>query len=450
MAKKIHDQTFIGEGGTAVVQKVLMEMRYGWLPTGRFDAGIDGYIELRDSQSKEMLGAHLGAQVKTRAKFTAETDETFEFRCEQEDIDYWMRSNLPVLLICVRSESSDAWYVCATEYFSDPDVRASRRLVFHKHEDRFDKSVASVLRDLALPPDAGVSPQGLTGPETLLTNLLPVHHGQKIWRAPTTCSTTEQANAKYAEVDGPRASDYLLRDRCLYSLRDPRTCELRRICDAEKAEAFDAADWARSENADLQRRFAALLRRTLLQQLKPRIQWSFEREVFYFATRDMESVSMTGPTGRSRDVVAVKRFTGYDGQERIGNIKHLAFKPRFVRFEGDWYLEVSPDWHYTWDGEREHRKAGQLRRGLKSMERNGAVTGHLRFWEHTLTRNLAAFDGDEVPLRFGPLRTERVAVGIDDKAWTRKTEGKPAPASPKASRRTGSSGRKSTRKKDPA
>jgi hypothetical protein len=66
MAKKIQDSTFIGEAGIAVVQRILMAMRYGWQPTGRFDAGVDGYIELRDTQTKEMLGAHLGAQVKVR------------------------------------------------------------------------------------------------------------------------------------------------------------------------------------------------------------------------------------------------------------------------------------------------------------------------------------------------------------------------------------------------
>lgn len=416
MAKKIFDTTFIGEGGIAVVQRVLMEMRYAWQPTGRFDAGIDGYIELRDTQTKEMLGAHLGAQVKARARFTRETDTSFEFLCDQEDVDYWMRSNVPVLLICVRSDTEDAWYVCATDYFTDPGLRAERRVIFDKENDVFDVRAASVLRDLALPPDAGVPRQGLTGPETLLTNLLPVQHGAQLWSAPTDCRTVDQANARYAEVEGPRASDYLLRNSRLYSLRDPRTCELARICDASDAEAQDVRDWSDAHDADLQRWFADLLRRTLLQQFKPRVQWQPSKNLFYFAAPDNESISLTGPSGRSREVASVKHFVGRDGEERISHIRHLAFVPRFVRFDGTWYLEVTPEWYFSWEG-REDGKADERRRWLKSRERNAAVTGHLRFWEHVLSGHVGSFGEQEVPLRFGPLRTERVAVGIDDRVW---------------------------------
>ena len=31
--------------------------------------------------------------------FQAETDNSFEYRCEQKDLDYWLRGNVPVILI---------------------------------------------------------------------------------------------------------------------------------------------------------------------------------------------------------------------------------------------------------------------------------------------------------------------------------------------------------------
>ena len=135
--------------------------------------------------------------MKARAKFTRETADTFEFLCEQEDVDYWLRSNLPVVLICVRSGTDEAWFKCVTEYFSDPGLRAERRVAFDKNEDRFDENAASTLRDIALPADAGVPRQGLTGPETLLTNLLPISTvGNHIWSASTDCVDREQVNAR--------------------------------------------------------------------------------------------------------------------------------------------------------------------------------------------------------------------------------------------------------------
>jgi hypothetical protein len=419
VAKKLHDNIFTGEDGIALVQRILMKMRFGWQPTGKFDVGIDGYIQLRDPKTHVMLGAHLAAQVKAYARFTAETATSFEFLCEQDHIDYWMRSNLPVVLICVHPDTDEAWFVCVTEYFAAPERRASRRVVFDKSSTRFDAGVADSLKELALPPDAGVPRHGLTGPETLLTNLLPVTgFGEFLWCAKTDCHTTEQANTLYSQTEGPRASDYLLRDELLYSLRDPRTCELQSLCDAMSVKADPVGIWAGSDSLDLQRRFADLLRRTLLQQLKPRLRWQHERALFYFAAPlPLHSVSMVGPSGHKRDVVRVKWFTGRDGKRRASYVRHQAFRPRFVRVEGQWYLQIEPDWYFSWNGSLEDRRANERLRFYKGKERNHAVTGHLRLWEQVLGEHSGALSDSRALLRFGPLRTERVPVGIEDKVW---------------------------------
>ena len=230
-------------------------------------------------------------------------------------------------------------------------------------------------------------------------------------------------NARYAEADQaanaelPRASDYILRDEKLYSLRDPNTCELARICDGATATAQDVRDWADSDDVELRRRFADLLRRTLLQQLKSRVNWQHEKALFYFATSpELEDVVVAGPKAK-RTVVSVKRVPATDGGERVSYVKHLSFRPRFLRFEGAWYLEITPDWYYSYDGVHEAGQAATLRAGLKKLERNAAVVGHVKFWEHMLTTQLSAFDPHNLPLRFRPLRAERVPVGIDDRTW---------------------------------
>ena len=427
MAKQIHDNVFIGEDGIAIVQRVLYKMRYAWQATGKFDAGIDGYIELRDARNRSMLGAHLGAQVKARRQFTAETDESFEFLCEQEHIDYWMRSNIPVLLICVHPETDEAWFVCVTEYFLNPSIRAGRRVFFDKRTMRFDASIVDRLRELALPTDAGVPRRGLTGPETLLTNLLPlVEVSDTLWSAPTECQTSEQANARYALADGPRASDYLLRENQLYSLRDPGVCELARLCEASRANSQPSTVWSASGDRDLEWRFADLLRRTLLQQLKPRIRWQPDRALFYFAPPfPLHSLKLVGPTGRRRAVVDVKWFTGRDGKRRVSHVRHQAFSPRFVRLEGQWYLQIEPDWYFSWNGTLEDRRADERLRFWKARERNNAVSGHLRLWEQILCEQSSGLDDHDTLLRFGPLRTERAPVGIDDKVW-RPQKARPA------------------------
>ena len=81
-------------------------------------------------------------------------------------------------------------------------------------------------------------------------------------------------------------------------------------------------------------RFADLLRRTLLQQLKSRINWQHEKALFYFATSpELEDVVVAGPKAK-RTVVSVKRVPATDGGERVSYVKHLSFRPRFSSLRG--------------------------------------------------------------------------------------------------------------------
>jgi hypothetical protein len=165
------------------------------------------------------------------------------------------------------------------------------------------------------------------------------------------------------------------------------------------------------------------------------VHWQPEKNLFYFAAGTneeseereqaegtvkipkLEDVVLAGPKLK-RAVAKVQRFTSDSGEERVSYIKHLAFRPRFVWLDGAWYLAVVPDWYYSWDGEHEAARAADLRAGLKRMERNAAVTGHLKFWEHMLASQLGALMGSTYRSGTGgPLRTERVQVGIDDRVW---------------------------------
>lgn len=172
-AKKIHQNSITGEQGVNLIERVALDMGFLWYPTGGVEAGIDGYIEIRDPTTGAATNSIVQVQSKATAQpFSGETNEKLHYYCSEKDIDYWLQGNAPVILVVSRPRTEQAYWVSIKDYFSDPRVRAGRKVVFNKERDRFDASRADALKNLALPADAGVhfAPMPLT--ETLYSNLL--------------------------------------------------------------------------------------------------------------------------------------------------------------------------------------------------------------------------------------------------------------------------------------
>lgn len=109
-----------------------------------------------------------------------------------------------------------------------------------------------------------------------------------------------------------------------------------------------------------------------------------------------------------------------DGGQRVAYVRHQAFRPGFEYVDGRWHLEVVPDYLFTFDGERESRRADEMLAGIKKREKNLAVLGHIRMWEHILTRPPSLLTDEPPLLLFGPLLTVEVPVGLDDALWRGK------------------------------
>src|SRR5437773_2098567 len=157
MTKTITDNQITGERGIALIHARVAAMGFVWYPSGGTEAGIDGTIELRDGRTGAVTNQIVQVQSRaTAGRFTAETDESFEYLCEERELDYWLGGNAPVILVRSRPETDEAYWVPLKEYFADPSRRASRRIRFDKERDRFDVSCRDRLVRLAAPPDSGI------------------------------------------------------------------------------------------------------------------------------------------------------------------------------------------------------------------------------------------------------------------------------------------------------
>jgi hypothetical protein len=416
------DSELTAQQGINLIEDIALDMGFLWHPPGVFDHGIDGRIELRDVRAKQPLNRYLGVQSKARARFTAENDERLEFLCDEADIDYWMRAEEPVLLVCSHPSTREAWFVSVSDWFRDAERRENRRVVFDKTGDRFDVERAVELLRLGTRREPALHRRLPAPPEKQLTNLMPIlEHGSSLWSAPTDLFDHGQVHARYEQVGGARASDYLLRDSRLYSLRDPRSCGLQHLCDTAKVNQEPVENWAESEDPRLRRYWTELLRRNLLHQLKRRFGWHRGRSLFYIRAPDrLAELSIEGPNGKRLGVKVEYYIDKRDGEQRVSYVRHQAFRPGFEYVDGRWHLEVVPDYLFTFDGEHESRWADEKLAGIKKREKNLAVLGHMRMWEHILTRPPSLLTDEPPLLLFGPLLTIEVPIGLDDALWRGK------------------------------
>ena len=127
--KKVTSQSIIGQRGVNLIERIVLEMEYVWRATSIFDVGIDGDIEIRDPVTGEMTNTIIKVQAKaTTNPFQAETDNSFEYNCRQNDLDYWLRGNVPVILVVCRPNTNEAYWVSIRDYFSDLAVQKTRKI----------------------------------------------------------------------------------------------------------------------------------------------------------------------------------------------------------------------------------------------------------------------------------------------------------------------------------
>jgi len=429
--KRITWNQITGQRGVNLVEQIVLEMGFVWHSTNAgLESGIDGIIEIRDPETGETTNNIIQVQVKaTEQAWISDTQETFIYRCRARDIDYWMKSNTPVILVAVSPNRREAYWANVKEVFSDSRKRHNKQLVFQKATQRFTVSAASDLMKLAVPKDIGPYLPATENEETLYSNLLEVDSfPPSIYSASTDYRTPEDIFnwAKDNEINLP--SGWLLTEkmiRCVYNLReDPWT----QICDRGSVEQFGIDEWSDSDDPDIQREFVRLMNQTLRREMYIRhLRHSKEERCFFFPARRTEAGEPKAwkyyykglRQSTSRQVVMSHRNpkTG-----EIAYYRHNAMKGVFLRIDKKWYLAITPHYVYTIDGKAIYPYSEDLLSGIKRIERQNAVFGQTIMWKHKLTftpdRKFFDDNSKERPLIcFGDLLNLKSGRGLDDQSW---------------------------------
>jgi hypothetical protein len=194
-----------------------------------------------------------------------------------------------------------------------------------------------------------------------------------------------------------------------------------KLCDVGTIESFDTSEWALTTDSDRQRDFVQLLNRALNQLTRDDLMFDQERRIYYFRRipdKPRRAYSYDGfEKHTSRNVV--KRYSKKRSPTETAYFRHSAFIGRFQRFGDNWYLEVTPTYHFTRDGSREDRFAADHLKRIKEFENNGAVVGQFAMWRYYLTNRTSGnmFVGEYPFLKFGVAADYPVEQGVPDKLW---------------------------------
>lgn len=435
MPKILDDRALTGRRGVNVIERVVSEMGFAWHPTaGDLDTGVDGYIAIRDPETKVATNGVIQVQSKsTLGRFTAESATSFQFLCDEDDLENWMSGDVPLLFIRVRPPD-EAYWVDVREYFKDAARLKTRRIEFDKERDRFTPAARDRLLRLATANRPGLVFARTRQKETLISNLLEVtRHATTVYIAATPLRSGREVNEKLAAAcgDQPKPNAWRIGSKQIYSFDDLDGHHWKEIVEAGTVESHGAALFAQSADTEYQNIFIELLGRSLSEKVAPDLSFHSKREFYYFRpTPDLttRTINYTGlENATSRGV-----FKGYgkrkDDPEKPSYYRHSAFRAQFHRYEKAWYLEVTPTYHYTVDGVVDDRFYEEKIKKMKRLELNGSVLGQLMMWRHVLAPPPAMpdiFNRRPPPyphLEFGSWRTVEVEYGVPERDWLETEE----------------------------
>lgn len=422
--KRIGRSDIIGQRGMAHIEDVVLSMGFMFYPTGGVEAGIDGFIELRDEATGAVGNLLLQVQGKSteRQRLQAETENSFEFTCSEADIDYWMHGTAPVLLIVVLPDKRLAYWKSIKAWFSDPDRLKSRKIVFDKQADLFTKEAKPAVLAVGLSTVPGATAPSPRIHEELLVNLVGVSFARTIYWAPTSHTNDKSFGAALRELDPRAGAEWIVRGKAVLSFRNLDAWPWNKLCEASAMEEFGSEEWSDSDDEDRQRDFVALLNRAMGEFLRPAL-WHDRNSGAYFF-----------PKQKGRDKVryayrSLKSFVPRDVVKRYGKRRedpsqpaywrHSAFLHRFSRLGGHWRIEITPTYHFTRDGYKIDLFGGDRLKKIKELENNAAVMGQFVMWRYFLTNHGAAdLYAESYPyLAFTPLEPLSLDVGVPDDLW---------------------------------
>jgi hypothetical protein len=187
------------------------------------------------------------------------------------------------------------------------------------------------------------------------------------------------------------ASDWVSFNKKLLSFHDISSsqCPLSHLIDVGTVDELSSQEFYSIDN-DYNNIFKALLGLCLKQKLyKMKVEWIHAYRHFRFMpideTLSKRVVRWHSKKDATRTVFEQKKWVW--NEKTYYECKHFAFKANFFEIDSRWYLNIVPDWAFTFDGRKALFAESDKIAYLKKNEHNQHVFNHLKFVYHFLRYN---------------------------------------------------------------
>lgn len=395
MPKTVPNSKFQELKGLDRIQIAVHDMRCLWRELNKDDIGIDGEIEVLEPKPDGKGATPTNKIIKVQAKsgksyIKYDTIEDFQVPVDKDDLEYWAKSNYPIIFIIYHPGDDKLYWKDIKGYVKNtPNVFLPPiKFVFDKRQDVFPPASNESIFEIA---NVSIPRVRTDQQEKLFSNLFLVQRIPKtIWVAP------ELSNLDYISIQAilrsrkSRVPPFAAEKGNIYTLSnlEGSDCVLREFCDVEKISTELEINWR--ANVDQRRSYVSMLNRLLRSYAYYcglRYAPKFKR--FYFPKNENSDepvkVQWKSQRTKSKDTRTVAEYYEY-GRDHFW--RHLAANLNFRLIGTNWFLEINSKYFFTTDGETpwDSEKVGPYTTSKKAVERNPHVLNHVLFWAEYLSR----------------------------------------------------------------
>jgi hypothetical protein len=423
MPKKILNTSITGELGIDLIRLRVHEMGHLWHEYGQVEAGVDGLIELRIPESS--IATNSIIQVQSRAtenRFDKETESSFEYRCTEADLAYWLEGNCPIIFVRSRPKTNEVYWKNLKEYFNTPEKRAGRIILFDKSQDVFDKNASNALLTLAVPPSIGLCIPVPKASDLLYSNLLPLRV-----TSPSLFVGMTQIKSRPDFLDavyraGITDQEWALKGSRVISFVDLEKPEWKDLVDS--VERHEPNEWLDASDILIENEVRELLRRTVSTFLKRKgLRYSKTAHCFYFQpSKNLQSYEYEyrGIVNETaREVFGPRAY-----KKAVSFYRHSAIEFDIEKLDRTWHLVLSPTYYFTYDGFKENMFREERLSKMKRLDRHAAVFGQVVMWQRFFVEVEDLFNSKYPFVEFGDLLTAETGLRIPDEYWQKSDANK--------------------------
>lgn len=287
-----------------------------------------------------------------------------------------------------------------------PDSLKIRNVLYFRNETEFKKSypkLVAVLKSTALPrgtKNSSSSQREIIKSsfpieyqdeinEQLASNLFPVtYFPEKIWSGPIGSLTHKDVfdylRRNYSGVH----PTFLIREKRLYCFWDlnHHNCPFKKILTASNIEKESSKKWI---SDSVKRNWLIELFNRALKGHCWDLNLIYDRDHgrFFFPPLGGKDRTETWNTGKRKSTrhITTRHTKGKSGQVFWS---HQSLRAKFVNIDDEIFLQLTPGWTFTFDGEHplSGREVGIFSTKWTTKEHNPSVFYHVRFWSNLLSK----------------------------------------------------------------